>query len=205
MFFEFAALWYLPFTGGSHPRHILSYVPNISTEKILPHTSYVKDDCWNICEVVCYLGKRVFLSQPQKVICTVAKNVWLTARNFWSENIYRRFAYFLWRCLFFAKWHLMLLQSFKMWCNAFGFYHIPMTSRLPWISLLPFMIEVHKKNCASSTDIIVHLIFLGAKIHLCSQYNGSLATYISDKQKDTKKSPTRIGDVWMDNGNISKW
>ena len=39
----------------------------------------------------------------------------------------------------------LLLQSFKMWCNAFGFYHIPMTSRLPWISLLPFMIEVQKK------------------------------------------------------------
>ena len=108
---------------------------------------------------------------------------------------------------FFAKWHIMLLQSFKMWCNAFGFYHIPMTSRLPWISLLPFMIEVQKKNCASSTDIIVHLIFLGAKIHLCSQDNGSLQlhTCISDRQKDTKKSPTRIGDVWMDNGNISKW
>ena len=102
---------------------------------------------------------------------------------------------------------IMLLQSFKMWCNAFGFYHIPMTSRLPWITLLPFMIEVQKKNCGSSTDIIVHLIFLGAKIHLCSQDNGSLrsSTYISDRQKDTKKSPTRIGDVWMDNGNISKW
>ena len=66
------------------------------------------------------------------------------------------------------------------------------------------MIEGQKKNCGSTTDIIVHLIFLGAKIHLCSQDNGSQATYISDRQKDTKKSPTRIGDVWMDNGNISK-
>ena len=124
MFFEFAALWH-PLLGGSHPRHILSYVPNISTGKILPHTSYVKDDSWNICEVVCYLGKRVFLSQPQKVICTVAKNVWLTARNFWSENIYRRFAYFLWRCLFFAKWHIMLLQSFKMSSQLSNIWWMP--------------------------------------------------------------------------------